>query len=302
MLARLLAPVVAGGLAGVSLAAQTRGDPGRVPCPGRLSPALPPPVCAADLGTVLAQPLTWWTLLAAVLVTVAVVAWVRWVRAEVRGHKGSAAFLLVDRKRGRPLAIAGAEPDPPAGASGLPPAASAKALGGGAWRPRLVEGGERMSLESRAMPPTAESPVLPLAGGVHAILVGSAVAGTAPSPAPPLTDATLQLLPGRLLLLDETGKASREFRFVRQAGAVTEVTIGRQDAPPERHVRLLAPTVSRLHARMRWAGGQWTIANLSQTNPLRVNGWSLQAGSAPRMLMDGDRVAVGEVDLLFRER
>ncbi len=296
MLARLLAPVVAGGLAGVSLAAQTRGDPGRVPCPGRVSPALPPPGCAADLGTVLAQPLTWWTLLAAVLVTVAVVAWVRWVRAEVRGHKGSAAFLLVDRKRGRPLAIAGAEPDPAAPAAS---GATAGAVGG--W-PRLVADEERMSLEAGAMPPAAESPSSPEEDGVHAILVGRTLALAPPSPAAAPTDATLQLLPGRLLVLDDTGKATRELRFARQPGAVTEVTIGRLDAPPERHVRLWAPTVSRLHARMRWVGGQWTIANLSQTNPLRVNGWSLQAGSTPRTLMDGDRVAVGEVDLLFRER
>jgi pSer/pThr/pTyr-binding forkhead associated (FHA) protein len=82
---------------------------------------------------------------------------------------------------------------------------------------------------------------------------------------------------------------------------VTEVTIGRQSGPPESHVRLPAPTVSRLHARLRFEGGGWRIENLSQTNPLSLNGQPL-ADATASPLHDGDQLEVGEYVLVFHER
>jgi pSer/pThr/pTyr-binding forkhead associated (FHA) protein len=82
---------------------------------------------------------------------------------------------------------------------------------------------------------------------------------------------------------------------------VTEVTIGRQNGSPENHVRLAAPTVSRLHARLRFEGGGWQVENLSQTNPLALNGQPL-SDAAASPLHDGDQLEVGEYVLVFHER
>lgn len=113
-------------------------------------------------------------------------------------------------------------------------------------------------------------------------------------------DPTVQLLPGRLEIVVGEGRG-REFRFVRARGRVTEVTIGRQSGSPESHVRLAAPTVSRLHARLRFESGGWHVENLSQTNPLALNGQPLsEAAASP--LHDGDQLEVGEYVLVFHER
>lgn len=112
-------------------------------------------------------------------------------------------------------------------------------------------------------------------------------------------DGRLQFLPGALEVVDGTDR-QREIRFLRAAGAVTEYTIGRAGGPPTSHVQLPVPTVSRQHARMRFAEGAWTIRNLSSTNPLRVNGRELDVAEESPALADGDRIQVGEVVLRFR--
>ncbi|HEX8276436.1 MAG TPA: FHA domain-containing protein [Longimicrobiaceae bacterium] len=112
-------------------------------------------------------------------------------------------------------------------------------------------------------------------------------------------EGRLQFLPGALEVVDGADR-QREIRFLRSAGAVTEYTLGRAGGPPTSHVQLQAPTVSRQHARMRFADGAWTISNLSSTNPLRVNGHELAMAEESRALADGDRIEVGEVVLRFR--
>ncbi len=112
-------------------------------------------------------------------------------------------------------------------------------------------------------------------------------------------EGRLQFLPGALEVVDGTDR-QREIRFLRAAGAVTEYTIGRAGGPPTSHVQLPVPTVSRQHARMRFADGAWTIRNLSSTNPLRVNGRELDVAEESPALADGDRIEVGEVVLRFR--
>jgi hypothetical protein len=130
-------------------------------------------------------------------------------------------------------------------------------------------------------------------------------------------DGTLQFLPGRLEIA--AGRdAGQEIRFVRTGGPDgTCITFGRADGPPYRHVQLREPTVSRSHARMalEHAGSgsrdgspsqaRWRLENLSSTNPVVVNGRSLDANggaTASVMLSEGDRIEMGEVAFVFRER
>jgi hypothetical protein len=113
-------------------------------------------------------------------------------------------------------------------------------------------------------------------------------------------DGTLQILPGRLEVVEgaDTGQC---IRFVR-SGSESEITFGRSEGPPYRHIQLRAPTVSRHHARMRLDTDGWAIVNLSQTNPVVVNDQELAVDGTARTLRDGDRIEMGEVTFRFRER
>lgn len=115
------------------------------------------------------------------------------------------------------------------------------------------------------------------------------------------TDGTLQFLPGRLEIT--AGKdTGREIRFVRFPGPEgSRVTFGRVDGPMYRHVQLHDPTVSRRHATMELAGANWTLTNLSTTNPVVFNERLLGEGEA-QVLADGDRIEMGEVVFRYRAR
>ncbi|MDQ6830792.1 MAG: FHA domain-containing protein [Gemmatimonadota bacterium] len=125
---------------------------------------------------------------------------------------------------------------------------------------------------------------------------------------PPSTDTVrfqrpqleaLQLLPGRLEVLG--GLPEREdIRFVRAPGGPMQIVLGREPGTSPQHVRFDSPTVSRLHARLSFANGGWTIANLSDTNPIVVNDQELRDGDRP--LTDGDRIELGEVILRYHAR
>ncbi len=121
---------------------------------------------------------------------------------------------------------------------------------------------------------------------------GRAVRFTVPA------DRTLQFLPGRL---DAVGglDAGREVRFVRLPDEDAVVTFGRLEGQPYRHVQLADPTVSRSHARLRFAAGRWYLTNLSTTNPVLQNSHSLTV-DVESLLEDGDRVEMGEVVFRFR--
>lgn len=114
-------------------------------------------------------------------------------------------------------------------------------------------------------------------------------------------DAAVQLLPGRLQIIAGEDRG-QDIRFIRMPGEIPTITIGRDAGPPGRHVRLRANTVSRLHARMQFEDGRWRITNLSQTNPLVLNGEALPSTAGSRILDEGDRIELGEVVLRFRER
>ena len=114
-------------------------------------------------------------------------------------------------------------------------------------------------------------------------------------------EGTLQFLPGRLEIVDGD-VPGRDIRFVRTWGEVPEVTFGRVAGPPYRHVQLRSQTVSRQHARMQFADGRWKLINLSQTNPVVVNGEPLDSAHGQRLLRDGDEIEMGDVLFRFRER
>ena len=113
-------------------------------------------------------------------------------------------------------------------------------------------------------------------------------------------DPTLQLLPGRLEIL--AGMPGDSIRFIKQPGAVQRITLGRTQGEPGAHVQIPSPTVSRLHVRMNFEGGGWTIENLSATNPVSINGRPATGQGAQMVLSEGDRIEMGEVAFCFRKR
>jgi hypothetical protein len=111
-------------------------------------------------------------------------------------------------------------------------------------------------------------------------------------------DGTLQLWPGRLEAADGAGQ---EIRFIRTPG-VNRFTFGRSAGPAQTHIQLLVATASRMHAFMVIENGRWRIGNMSETNQVLVNGVALETGDADRWLEDGDRIELGEVTFVFKER
>lgn len=174
---------------------------------------------------------------------------------------------------------------------------------------------ERSAPSFAPSPPPARQPAAP-AGRPAPVpaTVGAAEASfAAPEPEPwaggngrtvrydaPL-DGTLQLLPGGLEVV-QGGDRGQMIRFVKLAGGRPQITFGRREGPPYRHVQLQSATVSREHARLEWDSERWQIVNLSQTNPVVVNGQELPIDGGSRPLAEGDRVEMGEVVFEFRER
>jgi hypothetical protein len=72
----------------------------------------------------------------------------------------------------------------------------------------------------------------------------------------------------------------------------SSVVLGRL---PECDVTLDDPSVSRRHARIQQTSGRWAITDLGSTNGVKVNGTRVEQSD----LVDGDRVQLGSVQLLF---
>jgi hypothetical protein len=169
---------------------------------------------------------------------------------------------------------------------------------------------------SQFAPPTAEHPVpgfRPPAPRTAAT-AGAAPAGKRANGQPDLamidgetlrfsvpTDGPMELLPGRLEIVAGP-EAGREIRFARAPGEVdVEVTFGRSEGPPNRHVQILARTVSRRHAVMTLFDHHWQLTNLSATNPVVLNGRMLADNEVAPLLVEGDRIEMGEVAFVFHE-
>ena len=179
-----------------------------------------------------------------------------------------------------------------------------------AWRERRRQAAEA-EWDPPIVFPTPRQPALAEA------IAASASAGAPRAPAAPAwpepqvvegqtirfyrSDGVVQLLPGWLEVIAGEDRG-QEIRFVRTApGPTAEITFGRGEGPPLRHIQLHAGTVSRLHARMRFEGGRWEIANLSATNPVLVNGIELFAAGMTHPLRDGDRIEMGELVFQFHQ-
>lgn len=112
---------------------------------------------------------------------------------------------------------------------------------------------------------------------------------------------SIQILPGRLEVV--SGEARhREILFVRSAGEPAELILGREPGHSPQAIALESDTVSRQHARFAFSNGQWSVTNLSRTNPVVVNDERMSGTTAERPLLDGDRLELGEVVLRFRAR
>jgi pSer/pThr/pTyr-binding forkhead associated (FHA) protein len=61
-------------------------------------------------------------------------------------------------------------------------------------------------------------------------------------------------------------------------------------------VRLSDPSVSRMHARLSYARGQWYIQDLNSNRGTHVNGMRVQTA----ILSRGARIRVGDTELEFR--
>ncbi|HEU4629365.1 MAG TPA: FHA domain-containing protein [Gemmatimonadaceae bacterium] len=190
-----------------------------------------------------------------------------------------------------------------------PPTPGAASRNGVVERPPVVEleAGELMAVEPAPFAGVAERarPAAGTAPGTRR----SRRTPPRPMPAPAPDDVgttaaeplngTLRMLPGRLEVV--SGLATRaEIRFVRLGTGDQVVTLGRQPGPPYEHVQLPSQTVSRRHAVMSYSRDGWSIANLSETNPLRVNGAELPPGADAVALRDGDLIELGEVQLRYR--
>jgi len=114
-------------------------------------------------------------------------------------------------------------------------------------------------------------------------------------------EGTLQMLPGRFEIVEGDDRG-QNLRFVRMRSGVQYITFGRKEGSPYEHVQLRALTVSRQHARLEFDQGRWAIANLSETNPVVVNGESLDVERGARPLTDGDRIEMGEIIFRYKER
>jgi pSer/pThr/pTyr-binding forkhead associated (FHA) protein len=128
--------------------------------------------------------------------------------------------------------------------------------------------------------------------------------GNAPAPTETVrfrrpTDEAVQLLPGRLEVISGDPR-HQEIRFVRIPGRPAELILGREPGDTAQHIALDSSTVSRKHARFAYHDSRWHIVNLSQTNPVVVNGEELMAQDNARTLDDGDQIELGEVVLRFR--
>lgn len=115
-------------------------------------------------------------------------------------------------------------------------------------------------------------------------------------------DGTLEFLPGRLEVIGGADRG-QEIHFVRPSQEeLPSVTFGRLEGPPHRHVQLLDRTVSRQHARLTYAESRWHLTNLSRTNPVQLNGNALPDDGPAITLATGDRIEMGAVVFVFREK
>jgi hypothetical protein len=242
--------------------------------------------------------LLWGLAVALGVITIMVILFGRRRRKKMLELDGSDAPVLVMPVQARPAGSVAPLPPAPVREVRRPPAPAPDAAQGR----RAGDQQQRRTPASSAYvsgPPGAhEGSTSPLASSVASN--GSSMSDKIVHSLP-MSDGTLQFLPGRLVVLDGD-RPGKDIRFVRTWGQVPEITFGRVSGPPYRHVQLRSQTVSRQHARLQYEDGRWQLTNLSQTNPVVVNGETLDTAHGQRVLRDGDQIEMGEVVFCFRDR
>jgi hypothetical protein len=144
-------------------------------------------------------------------------------------------------------------------------------------------------------PASADFQWPPVDDGVAAVPIntsGPVVVGKPlPPPAPPSRDVEVEdrtfIVPEALLLSEADNGQAVNFRLT----ALTY--IGRSE---DNQLRLLDPGVSRRHVLVMATPGGYTIRDLGSQNGTYVNG--TRVDESP--LADGDRITIGEINLVFR--
>lgn len=168
----------------------------------------------------------------------------------------------------------------------------------GATRPQLIQ--ERAISDAVAVANVVGSPITATAGDSPTIAINRRrMPRSRPVGESAAALGTLRMLPGRLVPEDRRALHD-DIRFIAlDTSGEQRFTVGRGEGPLHEHIQIAAPTVSRRHATLLYRDGIWTIANLSETNPIRVNGTELQSSDAVP-LADGDMVEMGDLVLRFR--
>ncbi|MHB1225667.1 MAG: FHA domain-containing protein [Gemmatimonadaceae bacterium] len=180
-----------------------------------------------------------------------------------------------------------------------PHASHVVATDDGITRPQLIQ--ERVALESVAAASSvaaSSSASVPVESPTLAINRRRITRNRPPADSAAAM-GTLRMLPGRLV--PEDRQALRDdIRFIAlDTTGEQRFTLGRGDGPLHEHIQIASPTVSRRHATMLYAGSVWSIANLSETNPVRVNGTELRETDIVS-LSEGDLIEMGDLVLRFR--
>jgi len=110
----------------------------------------------------------------------------------------------------------------------------------------------------------------------------------------------LQVLPGRLEIIDGPESGRMLLLAFPLATLPTEIALGRADAPWP-HLLLRAPGVSLRHAALRFQPPVWSIRSLVRQQPVLVNDAPLLP-PAEHTLRDRDHIRIGSVQLLFHAR
>jgi FHA domain-containing protein len=160
----------------------------------------------------------------------------------------------------------------------------------------FTDDGDRTVLEQGGGPPSADFAWPPVDdGGMSAVPIGASgpivVGKPIPPPTPPSKDVEVEdrtfIVPEALLLSEADNGQAVNFRLT----ALTY--IGRSE---DNQLRLLDPGVSRRHVLVMATPGGYTIRDLGSQNGTYVNG--TRVDESP--LADGDRITIGEINLVFR--
>jgi len=111
---------------------------------------------------------------------------------------------------------------------------------------------------------------------------------------------TLKLLPGYFEIVGGETKLEEVRLFQISEEPVIETTIGRLPGEPYRHIQLQSHTVSRKQAKLFYTNEIYSLTNYAPktSNPTMINGEEMIENET-RVLEEGDRIAMGEVELIY---